>query len=845
MTQKRVDLNTCVWGEWHLQAMQHVMLPTLLSPGNLPALVRRFPARYRIATTYVDRTRIKSWPIFAALSAAVDIEWITDNESPDIAYHLAWYERSLVDAKARQAYCFMAYPDVAWSDGIFMRCADAIDAGKVGVAIPYIRVISETFVPEIAGRAGNRALTLSGGETVRLAMRHMHPLSVAAMAGGRHALPSLDVSWRVPDQGLLLREMSRELSMVDTTRLHANRYWNAIDTAHPQSLHVAADSDDMLMLSLAPLFKDFQVYVPNHALQPMDLARVSLHPDNNNPLVKYFAARPIRLHYDRFDRNCWRPFERRAECFVGQALFTREFLSVWQAARQAGCSLASQAMSVGLVATRLAGRWPYRGPVTVYVPTDEAFGKNGWGALESLLRPERGRDLRRVLLNHVVAGVGDDAAAGASQRVALDGSPLHVSCRDDGDFVNDAKIVRRLDLPPHQVCIIDRLLAPADALFGPPAVAASRETQPETYNRDPGIDHAATAAGFREPGQRLLSGNLDKLRRGARATAGAVAARLRAGVFLRAAKVPPQDMTIDLTNDDEIARRYPIFLRHFGVALAGNELERQKRATAAALHQAGLYRHKLLFLHDLMEQFSALGGAADPRPAFFDYCSLLIGDAQDLIRAEHYYGLALRLVPDFAESLYALGLLKRRAGEIGEAMALFEAAAAAPAHPNAVSYAHIPANSWRNLAEIHRDLGHDERAETAFREALRHHGVHGVYQAEIAEFFRARGHIADAAKQYELTMPYTHLYASEFCEPIYPPAEKLPTDLAGKPCDPLQPIIVAKNADDGQLVYWWHLYLPISSEAPFDAASLTKMSLRARLRANAPAEIVASPADAS
>ena len=70
----------------------------------------------------------------------MDVEWITENASPDISYHIQWYERSLRDAKAANAYCFTAYPDVAWSDGVLARCADAITAGKAAVAIPDIRV---------------------------------------------------------------------------------------------------------------------------------------------------------------------------------------------------------------------------------------------------------------------------------------------------------------------------------------------------------------------------------------------------------------------------------------------------------------------------------------------------------------------------------------------------------------------------------------------------------------------------------------------------------------------------------------------------------------------------------
>src|SRR5262249_36190481 len=149
-------------------------------------------------------------------------------------------------------------------------------------------------------------------------------------------------------------------------------------------------------------------------------------------------------------------------------------------------------------------------------------------------------------------------------------------------------------------------------------------------------------------------------------------------------------------------------------------LQRQKHAAATALYQAGLYRHKLLFLSELMKGFSAQADPSEPQPAFFSHCSSLIGSEQDLLRASHYYSLALQLLPDFAEALYGLGLLKRRAGLSTEAIALFEAAVTAKPHPNALPHAHITANSWRSLAEIHRDLGDNDLAAACFRNALNH-----------------------------------------------------------------------------------------------------------------------------
>jgi tetratricopeptide (TPR) repeat protein len=276
-------------------------------------------------------------------------------------------------------------------------------------------------------------------------------------------------------------------------------------------------------------------------------------------------------------------------------------------------------------------------------------------------------------------------------------------------------------------------------------------------------------------------------------------------------------------NDRDIAAHYQSFLRNFSIELSDDDAGRRQRAAAAALYQAGLYRHKLLFLRDLMTRFAAMGGHADPQPAFFQYCSSLIGDEEDLLKAERYYDLALQLAPDFAEVLYAYALLKQRKGMTMEAITFFEAAAKAPPHPNAVPYAHIAANAWRNLAEIHRDLENNEVAEACYHKALACHGIHGVHHAEITNFLQARGLIAEAMQEYERLMPYSHLYPCEFTEPDYPPEDRLPFSPNGNPCDPLKPTVVGEVIDGLRLVYWWHLYLWVPQGAEFDAPLLLKM----------------------
>ena len=81
------------------------------------------------------------------------------------------------------------------------------------------------------------------------------------------------------------------------------------------------------------------------------------------------------------------------------------------------------------------------GPITVFAPSDEAFGRLALGAVDQLLAPANRAALAKVLNYHVVPGaitLADlrariDAGGGRTQLTTLDGEPL-LAARD-GDAI--------------------------------------------------------------------------------------------------------------------------------------------------------------------------------------------------------------------------------------------------------------------------------------------------------------------------------------------------------------------------------------------------------------------------
>lgn len=104
------------------------------------------------------------------------------------------------------------------------------------------------------------------------------------------------------------------------------------------------------------------------------------------------------------------------------------------------------------------------GPFTVFAPTDEAFGRLPAGTVETLLKPENKQKLVDILKYHVVSGrVYSEDAVAAKSAATLQGSPVQISIRDAGAFVNESKLVAvDLDASNGVVHVIDSVLLPPE-----------------------------------------------------------------------------------------------------------------------------------------------------------------------------------------------------------------------------------------------------------------------------------------------------------------------------------------------------------------------------------------------
>jgi uncharacterized surface protein with fasciclin (FAS1) repeats len=100
--------------------------------------------------------------------------------------------------------------------------------------------------------------------------------------------------------------------------------------------------------------------------------------------------------------------------------------------------------------------------LTVFAPTDEAFGKLPKGTVESLLKPENKDKLKAILLYHVVEGrVYSEDALKAKSAATLQGGKVEITVKDGAAYVNGAKILATdVDAGNGVIHIIDSVILP-------------------------------------------------------------------------------------------------------------------------------------------------------------------------------------------------------------------------------------------------------------------------------------------------------------------------------------------------------------------------------------------------
>jgi hypothetical protein len=203
-----------VWGSAHVARFLDWVIPSWLSPLNIPHLASSATVDLILLTSGADHDRIKHHPITHMLAAHctlrfVEIDDLIPGGAPTVTLSLA-FARGVTTAvnQASKPNIIFLNADFLLSDGSLASVAKRFEAGQQILLCPSVRVIETQVMPEFDRmRNPDGSMTVPAREAVRLALGALHPTVIAC----RVDQPLLQSShpnqffWRVDPTTLLLR----------------------------------------------------------------------------------------------------------------------------------------------------------------------------------------------------------------------------------------------------------------------------------------------------------------------------------------------------------------------------------------------------------------------------------------------------------------------------------------------------------------------------------------------------------------------------------------------------------------------------------------------------------------
>ena len=300
-----------VWGSRYITQFLNFGLPTLLAPGNIPAVAGALPCKFVFLTNAQDAEFIRDHPQTRSLASLCDIDiqpiddLITgDNYSTTIT--LA-YERAVrATAQAMLDTCFFfLISDYLVADGALAHVLARMQAGASGILAGNFQVIEEDAVETLHARfaqAGRHDLVLPARDLVAWALPHLHAMTAANTVNFPlcHSAHSNRLFWRVDERTLIGRFYLMHMICIrpDTCDfiIGASCDYSFISEMCPsQRIEVLTDSDDYLVVEMQP--RDHERHFLKLGRMRIDSLAASLsewttarHRENAKSMLVYHAG---------------------------------------------------------------------------------------------------------------------------------------------------------------------------------------------------------------------------------------------------------------------------------------------------------------------------------------------------------------------------------------------------------------------------------------------------------------------------------------------------------------------------------------------------------------------------
>lgn len=262
---KAVRLLLPVWNEHFIVQFLRISLPTLLSPGNLPALTGQVPCTFVFLTNADGATLLRDHPAIAYLQTFCTVEFdsiddlITgDNYSTTLTLGYARAVRALGPAMHDTCFFFLI-SDYIIADGSLANVLARVQSGYNGVLAGNFQVVEEDAKESLFEKfeTGEPSVVITSRDLTAWALNYLHPMTLANTVNFPiyHSAHSNRLFWRVDENTLIgrfyLMHMIAIRPEVADFQLGSSCDYSFVPEMCPSGkVHVVTDSDEYLVVEM-------------------------------------------------------------------------------------------------------------------------------------------------------------------------------------------------------------------------------------------------------------------------------------------------------------------------------------------------------------------------------------------------------------------------------------------------------------------------------------------------------------------------------------------------------------------------------------------------------------------
>src|SRR5947209_8990889 len=204
-----------VWGYRFVRQFLEVGLPTLLAPGNVPALAAALPTRFIILSRIEDEDFIRHHPAFRRLCEVCEteirlIDHLITGSNYSTTITLGYTEAVRAAGEDMLDTCFFfLVSDYIVADGSLASVLERMMEGRSGVLVGNFQVVLEDALPWLQEQLNRSptSLAIPPRELLHWAFNHLHPTTLANTVNVplSHNTHTNRLFWRVDGTTLLAR----------------------------------------------------------------------------------------------------------------------------------------------------------------------------------------------------------------------------------------------------------------------------------------------------------------------------------------------------------------------------------------------------------------------------------------------------------------------------------------------------------------------------------------------------------------------------------------------------------------------------------------------------------------